>query len=464
VLLNAYIIQSFYPQTKKASWFYYVIQKNRLQLATDVQSHFSATEEDSDCFSESQAQTDESRFSISINFLRRLTILSVLHFAELNYFFWALPTFRPRKFVIVYYIWKVMLLIILLTACIVSEASNSWFMIFDTLLYYFVFGLFSFVIGGIITYLFALDTEQYNKAIKADPFFLLQMIDNNKYIFIERVMRSGVCSTHRLIEDAIAWMYTNQINPNDEDAIASFVEDQPFCKLLYYLIKYRFVESQSPIKKNLHVNLEKPKYYRNYAVPALVYKCNFGRKKTLRSQLASIILLKLMTKSRVVRGSRYLSSYEAVMDAGASLHFVRYHLNAPELFFQKCGRFNCTAQQLWDNGFDLLFCLRAGFKVDELILAGYDLTMLNDKAVLECDENGECFKEREHLIRLKESGFRRFFDLNFTDDDLLSTNLFSPLQLLEYQSGSICEARVSVKYSSFESEQPLKRTSKKYEL
>merc|ERR1712173_33806 len=96
-----------------------------------------------------------------------------------------------------------------------------------------------------------------------------------------------------------------------------------------------------------------------------------------------------------------LSSYEAILDAGASLHFVRYHLNAPEVFFKKSGRFSCTAQQLYDSGFDLLFCLRADFKTEELILVGFNVSMLNNKAVLERDENGECFKEREHLIRLK---------------------------------------------------------------
>jgi len=462
VLFTCYFIQSLYPDTKKSSWFYWAIQKNRLQLASEAKS---TVRENSDCGVESQAKTGNNRILILGSFLRHATILTVLYFAELNYFFWALPTFSPKKFVVVYYIWKVILLIILLTACLVSEAGNSLVMIFDTLLYYFVIGLFSFVSGGIIAWFFVIDTEQYTKAIEADPSFLLKMIKERKYTFIEKVMRSGVCSTHRLIEDAISWMFENQINPNDEDAIASFVEDQPFCKLIYFLIKYQFVETGNPIRNISHLNVEDPKYYNHYAVPALVYKCNFGRMKTLRSRLASSILSKLLTKSRCVGGIGLLSSYEAIMEAGASLHFVRYHLNAPEGFFQKYGRFNCTAQQLYDNGFDLLFCLRANFKTEELILAGYNLPMLNNKAVLERDENGECYKEREHLIRLKESGFEGFFDLNFTPEDLCSTNLFEPHELLEYNCNSINRTlSLSDTHSSCGNELGLNRIDAGYKL
>jgi len=310
-----------------------------------------------------------------------------------------------------------------------------------------------------MTYLFALDTEQYTKAIEADPYYLLQMIDKREYIFIERVMRSGCCSTHRLVEDAIVWMFENNIDPNDENSIANFVEGQPFCKLLYYLIKYEFVEIGNSIQKHSKVNVEEPKYYENYAVPALVYKCNLGRKKTLRSQLASSILLKLVTKR--AGSSRTLSSYEAIMDAGASLQFVRYHLNAPEKLFHKAGRFNCTAQELHDNGFDLLFCLRADFDTDELIVAGFDIDMVNNKAVLERDENGECFKEREHLKRLKESGFIHFFKLNFSPDDLLSTNVFLPVDLIDYHHGAI-NTKQSVKFSFFGGDLPLRRSDGGY--
>jgi len=432
LLLNLFYIQSLYPQTKKSSWFHYAIQKNLLQLAIEKNPGWSA--EDSDCSSEPTAETSTNNKILAWGKILRLcTILTVLYFAELNYFFWALPTFCPRKFVIVYYIWKVTFLIVMLTACIVSAGSYSLFMIFDTLLYYFVFGLFCFPLGGIITCLIAIDTKQYAKAIDADPFFLLQMIHKREWIFIERVMRSGVCSAHRLIEDAISWMFENNVNPINEDAIGNFAEKQPYCKLLYYLIKYQFVDTGSPSKKRLKVNVKDPKVYKNYAVPALVYKCNSGREKTLRSQLARTILLKLVTKRRFAGGWRTLSSYEALMKAGASLHFVKYHLDAPEIFFQKAGRFNCTAQQLHDDGFDLLFCLRADFTPDELILAGFDVSLLNNKLVLECNDNGECFEEHEHLTRLKESGFKQFLDLNFTREDLLSTNLFSLHDLLEYR-------------------------------
>merc|ERR1712087_925220 len=119
------------------------------------------------------------------NFLRRATILTVLYLADLNYFFWALPILSPGKFVVVYYICKVTLLIILLTGCLYSEGGLSLVIIFDTLLYYFVIGLICFVSGGIIAWFFVIDTEQYTKAIEADPSFLLKMINKRKYTFIE---------------------------------------------------------------------------------------------------------------------------------------------------------------------------------------------------------------------------------------------------------------------------------------
>jgi len=455
LLLSAFYIQSLYPQTKKSSWFHYAIQKNRLQLA--MEKKWGRSAEDVDCSSEPKAETTNNNMLAYGKILGLYSILTVLYFAELNYFFWALPTFRPRKFVIVYYIWKVTLLIVMLTACMVSEGSYSLFMIFDTLLYYFVFGLFCFPLGGIIASLIAIDTEQYAKAIEADPFFLLQMINKQEYIFIERVMRSGVCSAHRLIEDAISWMFENNINPNDEDAIGNFAEKQPYCKLLYYLIKYQFVETGSSLKKRLKVNVEDPKVYRNYAVPALVYKCNSGRKKTLRSQLARTILSKLVTKRRFSGGWRTISSYEAIMKAGASLHFVKYHLDAPDICFQKAGRFKCTAQQLHDDGFNLLFCLRANFTPDELILAGFDVSLLNNKLVLERSDNGEGFDEYEHLKRLKDSGFNQFFNLNYTREDLLSTNLFSPHDILEYDN-AFRNSSKSIRFSFTSNDLPLRRS------
>jgi len=455
LLLNAYFIQSMYPQTRKSSWFHYAIQKNRLQLAMEIKS-CKSNQESSDCSPKARAEVTNDKNWACGKILRLLTILTVLYFAELNYFFWALPTFRPRSFVIVYYLWKITLLISLFTACVVSEARGL-FMIFDSLLWYFYSGLFCFVLGGIITYLIAIDNEQYAKAIEADPLFLLEIIDKREFIFIERVMRSGVCSAHRLIEDAIAWMVENNIDPNDEEAIRNFVEDQPYCKLLYYLIKYHFVETGSSVKKKL--NVEDPNVYRSYAVPALVYKCNFSRKKTLRSQLARTILLKLVTKRRFAGGYKTLSSFEAIMEAGASLHFVRYHLDAPEVFFQKGGRFNCTAQQLHDNEFDLLFCLRADFTTEDLILAGFNVSMLNNELVLECNENGESFEELEKLRRLKKAGFTDFFYLKFTPDDLLSTNIFSAQEILQYGNASLNCSQSVYRYSEFTYDFPLQRLS-----
>jgi len=431
LLLNAFIIQSIYPESRKSSWFYHAIKKHRTALSL---LSISVPEWETTDWPEDD---ENERFKCDVcfyyNFFRHWIILTVLHIAEINYFLWALPTLGPRKFVIVYYIWKLSLFSVLLIIAIFHKANNTLYVIFGTLLYYVSVGLFCFITGGTIAWLFVIDKEQYSKAIEADPNFLLKILLNQQFIFIERLMRSGVCSAYRIVEDAVAWMHENGIDPFDEEAIAKFATDQPFCKLLYYLIKDRLVEVAPVSNKNIIINAEAPKYYRHYAVPALVYRCNHIRENTLRSQLASTILSKLLTQRLMIDGMKALVSYRTVRYAGASLKFLRHHLDAPEFLFQKSGELDCTAKELYENDFDVLFCLRAGFMAEELILAGFDAGILNDERVLEKDENREWFSELEHLKRLKDAGFKRFICLNFTMRDLLSKNLFAPFELLEYQ-------------------------------
>merc|ERR1719193_1861327 len=101
-------------------------------------------------------------------------------------------------------------------AAIVMESNNDLFMIFNMLVYYWIVGLFCFIIGGTVTLLFIVDTNQYRKAIEADPKFLLTMLEQQKYVFIERLMKSGVCGAHRLVENAVTCMLQNNVNPKDE--------------------------------------------------------------------------------------------------------------------------------------------------------------------------------------------------------------------------------------------------------
>jgi hypothetical protein len=213
-----------------------------------------------------------------------------------------------------------------------------------------------------------------------------------------------------------------------------FAEDQPYVKLLFFLIKHEFFEL-GPLNEILSpITIEQPKYYRNYAVAALVYKCNHSKERTIRSLLAAAILMKLVEKRERYTATGKPTTYRSLLDAGASLLFLRYHLGAPEEYFYKDARLNCTAKDLYENEFDLLLCLRAGFDTDELMVAGFDEASLMDETVLQRDNAGCCFSEIEHLERLKKSNFKRFLYLGFTFEELLATKVFTKTELLEYSS------------------------------
>jgi len=370
----------------------------------------------------------------------RLFIMAILLFAEMNYSFWALPVFYPTMPVILYYLGKVLLHVALLTACIVERVNNGsrgikmlWLEIFKELWFFYIIGLFSYISGGIATWLFVIDTDQYKKAIKADPNFLLQMVELKQWTLIERLMRNGVCSVFKIIEDANEWMVNNNVHPTDKKAIENFATEEAYCKLLYYLINSKIIRLGPRDIKISPVDIGLPKYYRYYAVPALLRKCNHTRENTTRSFLAAIVLSKLIEKRHSIsKGYTRPVHYSTLRDAGASLQFIRYHLDAPEYLFYKEGIFACTAEQLYQNGFDLLFCLRADFSKEELALAGFDPEVLSNEIVFTKDENGLWPTSIEHLKRLKQSGFTKFNKLNFTYEELKASNVFTPKELLAY--------------------------------
>jgi hypothetical protein len=229
-------------------------------------------------------------------------------------------------------------------------------------------------------------------------------------------------------------MNENNVHPRDEKAIQHFAEEEYFCKLLYYLIKWEFIEMGPPHKKLTPSEATEPKYYKRYAVPALVYRCNHGRNETRRSQLATTILLKLVTVRHFHVGTRRLLPWSVIRNAGASLEFLRYHLNAPETIFYKGGELECSVRQLRENNFDLLFCLRAGHRKEALTDVGFHeeiVCVVSD--VLEFGE--DAFSEVKQLQQLKQAGFQRFLDI-FTVEALKATQAFTLEELSKYRQTS----------------------------
>jgi len=434
LLMNIWAMQKIWPHSNKSSWFYQAKKEKTTELTLGKSSRCDIL--------------------VYCRFIGRCVILILLHVAETMYFLWALPTFRPRKLVIAYYMWKGVILVAMLVASILMEDNNDLFVIFDWLVYLLITSLFCFFIGGITTWLFIIDIDQYTKAIEADATFLLTTMEKGRYTLVERLMRSGICNVNRIVEDAVSQMSENNIDPNDQEAIELFAENEPYCKLLFYLIKHNIVKLGPPYKLS-SVMVDQPKYYRNYAVAALVYRCNHSRKLTIRSQLAVAVLRKIFERRRQSTWSGSSMTLKSLKDAGASLEFIRYHLNAKDYFFRKNGYLDCNAGELFENRFDLLFCLRTGFSIDELMLAGFDDTILGWQEELSRDENGQWLSDVEYLLRLKNSGFVRFTKLGFTDDQLLMTNIFTAAELCSFES---IESPLSSKMDSRHSYSAMKRT------
>jgi len=443
LLFSTYVIQKIWPQSREASWFYQVSKHSRSEEYLSISEFGSGDIIGDISMKNSYWQNCKDEILFYCNSMYRLFILFVLWVAELNYSFWALPTFYPRTFVMVYYVLKVLLQVALLTACIAYKVNEGyrgirmlWSEIFNELWWYYVIGLFLSIFGGIATWLFVIDTEQYKRALGADADFLLKMVDSKQWILIERLVRNGVCSVFHIIEDANEWMIENNVVPTDEKAMEDFATQQVYCKLLYYLIKQKIFRIGPRETIIPPAQISQSKYYRHWAIPALLYRCNDSREITTRSYLATTVLSKLVEKRKFNGvGSRRLVHWTAIRNAGASLKFLRYHLKAPEYLFRKSGTFECTARQLYKNGFDILFCLRADFSREELVLAGFDKKALSNNCVTGKDVNGNWPSAVELLERLKQSGFTQFHRLNFTFEELRASNVFTTNELLRYKQG-----------------------------
>jgi len=274
------------------------------------------------------------------------------------------------------------------------------------------------------------DVEQYKHTHEANPALLLKMVWHKNYTFIERVLKNGECCAYDIVEKALARMKQRNINCQDKRAVAKFHKEEPFSKLLYYTIKQKLIKV-GPSRTLTPKDVKKAKYYKSFAVAAMLRKCNGSRKKSNESEFAKAVLSNLVNLRRFPDGRKRLIPYHDIRNAGASLVFLRYHLNLPEELFRKDGELNCTARQLYEEKFDMLFCLRAGFDVNELSLAGFDERLLKDKNVQHKDENGNWLEEVDHIRLLKNAGFQsQFYCMHFTLFSLTEFRIFTRQELL----------------------------------
>jgi len=158
------------------------------------------------------------------------------------------------------------------------------------------------------------------------------------------------------------------------------------------------------------------------------------------SELAKLVLSDLLDEGSIVH-----CSYEDFRNAGASLTFLRFHLNVPEAYFNKNGSFHCTADELFDAKFDLLFCINRAFTSEELITAGFKEGHVN-----------KIFNNFQNCkLEDLESFGPELFEMNFYAKQLRDCKAFSDMEVLKWfdayklklQSSVNDELSISSKYS-----------------
>jgi hypothetical protein len=372
-----------------------------------------------------------------LNRFAKLITIWLLEILELLYYFIALPILYPRKLVVFYYCIMLFFELGLFLACYYTiinvpnaddqttlEILRNW--MFRDLFIYWGVAMVSFFTGGMAVFLFVIDVQHYKSTLEADPYFLLDMLRENNITFIERVVRNGLCSFYDIVQKAILRMEEQHLDCTVKSDIDNFASKEPFIELLYFMIKEELIKL-GPKEKLSEEKMKKPNWYKSYAIAALLHKCNGSLEKSNESELARRVILKLVSKRNFKEGRRRLIPYHHVRRAGASLTFLRYHLKVDESLFCKNAELNCTAEELYNEHFDLLFCLRAHFGIDELIDAGFN------KELCEYFKNYSLSSETQDLQKLKEKGFkRRFFMMRFRVSKLKEFGLFSREHLFKY--------------------------------
>jgi len=231
------------------------------------------------------------------------------------------------------------------------------------------------------------------------------------------------------------------IDVENEKDIADF-RNEPECKLLYAMIKNKKIVPLGPRNERIFLKKGKfPEYYANFAIPALLHQCNEDRRKTSESVLAQMIFT-WDSENKTFDSKRFLT-YET-RAAGASLTFLRFHMNAPEYMFKKDGLFDCTAQELYDENFDLMFCLRAKFTYEELLLAGFDEEVL--KPVYEIFNSPDWDGSKKTMLRLLKEKHKfewQFFRMNNTIAELQQeSEVFDDIEILWYYKNYLTKLNV----------------------
>jgi len=211
--------------------------------------------------------------------------------------------------------------------------------IFGHIWYYQLVGVICFFFGGMLSYFFVLDPLKWKSVLEPDDKSLLKMIQEKQYAYVDRVIGNGVCTVKDIIERTLL---------ESSDCLTD--EDCRF--LLCEMIR------RGVVMRKGNANSSR---YENNVMAALLINDDDSPYHSKESELASLVLKELREGISVKT-----FSYEDIRNAGASFTFLRFHLNATPEFFK-----NFTADELYKEKFDLLFCLQCEFTSEDLIKAGF---------------------------------------------------------------------------------------------
>jgi len=230
------------------------------------------------------------------------------------------------------------------------------------------------------------------------------MMNAGKYDTVDRAIGNKVCTLKGIIQRTIQEEGDRYLSSKD-------------CSLLLCEMLEHGVVELGP--KYGHAKMGKTKSWNSEdnVVSALLSNFDESPSTSKESKFAKLVFSDLLKEDSAVR-----FTYEDIRNAGASLTFLRFHLKAPEDYFDKNGVFNCTADELYSAKFDLLFCKHRNFSPEELIASGFKETHVSS-----------VFSDSKHvkLEDLKSFG-PELFEMQFYVKQLRECKAFSDIEVLKW--------------------------------
>jgi len=328
----------------------------------------------------------------------------------------ALPSLCPSLYVKLYFIFKWTFECVLISWCIVETRSitNTGDLldlfhilrsqIFTDIWYYWMIGAISFFTGGLLSYGFVLDVHKWKKVLEPDDTVLLEMMIVGQYAYVDRAIGNKVCTLRDIIQRTTKKRGNNRLPL------------KKCSQLLCEMIRHGVV-GLGPTYGTHKMGKPNSWDYENNMVSALLHDFDESPSSSRVSKLAKLVFTDLVEEDSVVR-----VTWEDLRNAGASLTFLRFHVKVSETYFDKNGAFHCTAAELHDAKFDLLFCINRGFSHEELIDAGFKEKHVN----LVFNKFKNC-----KLMDLKQFG-PELFEMQFYVKQLRDCKSFSDKEVLDW--------------------------------